>query len=207
MRVLTIDREYGCGASIIAERLADHLGWRLLDQSLTMEIAKTAKVAPEVARRCDERLDPWPRRLAKTLWQEDARRFPPTEPVALDTDCTVSIVRILIEDAARHGNCIIVGRGAPYLLHNRKDAFHLFLYASWEEKIRRVVRSGKTRSEAEALVETVDRARADFNKHYFGKEWPNRHLYHLMINTATGNDNVIAIVLNTICACDTVKNP
>lgn len=207
MRVLTIDREYGCGARIIAERLADHLGWTLWGQSLTTEIAKTAKVAPEAARRCDERLDPWLHRLAKTFWHGYARSFSPTQPGALDTDCMVSMVQLVIEDAARHGNCVIVGRGAPYFLRDRKDAFHVFLFAPWEEKIRRLVRSGKTQSEAEELVETVDRERADFIKHYFGKEWPDRQLYDLMINTAIGDDNVIAIVLNTMRVRDAVKNP
>ena len=206
MRVLTMDREYGCGAPIIAKRLADHLGWTLWDELLITEIAKTAKVAPEAARRCDERLDPWLHRSAKTFWQGYARGFSPTQPGALDTDCMVSMVQLVIEDTARHGNCVIVGRGAPYLLRDRKDAFHVFLFAPWEEKIRRLVRSGKTQSEAEKLVETVDRERADFIKHYFGKEWPNRQLYHLMINTAIGDDNVIAIVLNTMRARDTVKN-
>jgi cytidylate kinase-like protein len=207
MRVLTIDREYGCGAPIIAERLADHLGWALWDQSLTTEIVKTAKVAPEAARRCDERLDAWLHRLAKTFWHGYARSFSPTEPGAFDTDCMVSMVQLVIEDAARHGNCVIVGRGAPYLLRDRKDAFHVFLFAPWEEKIRRLVHSGKTQSEAEELLETVDRERADFIKHYFGKEWPDHQLYHLGINTAIGDDNVIAIVLNTMHACDAVRNP
>jgi len=207
MRVLTIDREYGCGARIIAERLAGHLGWTLWGQSLTTEIAKTAKVAPEAAQRCDERLDPWLHRLAKTFWHGYARSFSPTQPGVLDTDCMVSMVQLVIEDAARHGNCVIVGRGAPYFLRDRKDAFHVFLFAPWEEKIRRLVRSGKTQSEAEELVETVDRERADFIKHYFGKEWPDRQLYDLMINTAIGDDNVIAIVLNTMRARDAVKNP
>ena len=202
-----MDREYGCGAPIIAKRLADHLGWTLWDELLITEIAKTARVAPEAARRCDERLDPWLHRSAKTFWQGYARGFSPTQPGALDTDCMVSMVQLVIEDAARHGNCVIVGRGAPYLLRDRKDAFHVFLFAPWKEKIRRLVHSGKTQSEAEELLETVDRERADFIKHYFGMEWPDRQLYHLGINTAIGDDNVIAIVLNTMHACDAVRNP
>lgn len=208
MRILTIEREYGCGAPIIAERLADELGWKLWDQSLTAEIAKIAKVAPEAARRCDERLDPWLYRLAKTFWRGSYERsLPLPDPGAFDTDCMVSMVRQVIEDAAKQGNCVIVGRGAPYFLHDRKDVFNVFLFAPWEEKIRRLVLSGKTQSEAEELVETVDRERADFIKHYFGKEWPNRQLYDLMINTAIGDNNVIAIILNTMRARAAVTNP
>ena len=104
MRILTVEREYGCGAPIIAERLADELGWKLWDQSLTAEIAKIAKVAPEAARRCDERLDPWLYRLAKTFWRGSYERsLPLPDPGAFDTDCMVSMVRQVIEDAAKQG--------------------------------------------------------------------------------------------------------
>ena len=44
-RVITIEREYGCGAAEIARRLSDRLGWKLFDQSLTQEIARLARIA------------------------------------------------------------------------------------------------------------------------------------------------------------------
>jgi hypothetical protein len=42
IRIITIEREYGCGAADIAKLLAERLGWRLWDQDLTSEIAKPA---------------------------------------------------------------------------------------------------------------------------------------------------------------------
>ena len=45
-RVITIEREYGCGAPAIAAELADHLGWKLWDRLLTEEIARLANVEP-----------------------------------------------------------------------------------------------------------------------------------------------------------------
>ncbi len=45
--------------------------------------------------------------------------------------------------------------------------------------------------DAEELVDTVDRERILFVKHYFGADWPTRSLYHVMINTAVGDENVI----------------
>src|SRR2546423_10396064 len=38
IRTITIEREYGCGAAQIAEKLASRLGWKLWDQQLTQEI-------------------------------------------------------------------------------------------------------------------------------------------------------------------------
>ena len=65
-----------------------------------------------------------------------------------------------------------------------------------EEKIRRVRELGKTEAEAVELVEAIDQERATFVKKYFGKEWPSRHLYHLMINSAVGDDVVVRTILD-----------
>ena len=56
----------------------------------------------------------------------------------LDADSMVVFMQRVIEGAAAAGQCVIVGRGAPYLLRGRKDTFHTFVYAPLEEKIRRV---------------------------------------------------------------------
>ena len=56
-RLITIEREYGCGAAAIAAQLADHLGWKLWDHLLTEEIARLAHVDPSAVKRCDERMD------------------------------------------------------------------------------------------------------------------------------------------------------
>jgi hypothetical protein len=41
-----------------------------------------------------------------------------------DADTMVALMQRVIERAASHENCVIVGRGAPYFLRNRQDAFH-----------------------------------------------------------------------------------
>ena len=71
---------------------------------------------------------------------------------------------------------MIVGRGSQHFLRDRNDALRFFLYASKAEKVRRLITEGKNNSEAEELVDTVDRERADFIKAYFHAEWPNRSI-------------------------------
>ena len=66
------------------------------------------------------------------------------------------------------------------------------------EKLNRLLQDECTKSEAEDLVDTVDRERIAFVKHYFDADWPTRSLYHLMINTAVGNESVIQTILNTM---------
>jgi cytidylate kinase len=89
-----------------------------------------------------------------------------------------------------------VGRGGPFFLREREDTFRVFTYAPHDEKIRRVVAMGKSRAEAEDLVENVDKERIAYIKHYFNADWPTRSLYHLMINTVVGDENVIATIMN-----------
>jgi cytidylate kinase len=91
---------------------------------------------------------------------------------------------------------VIVGRGAPYFLRERCDTFHVFLYAPRAEKLRRIQDKGVRLQEAEELVDTVDRERILFVKHYFGADWPTRSLYHVMLNTSVGDENVIETVLH-----------
>ena len=78
------------------------------------------------------------------------------------------------------------------------QAFHVFLYAPRAEKIRRLLADGLTRSEAEDQVNSVDRERIAFVKHYFDADWPTRSLYHIMMNTAVGNEAVIENILHTM---------
>jgi cytidylate kinase len=99
---------------------------------------------------------------------------------------------------AREGNAVVVGRGGPYFLRQHPDAFHVFLFAPRAEKIRRTVVDGHTEEEAEELVDSVDRERMAYVKHYFDADWPTRSLYHVMINTAVGDEPVIQTILDTM---------
>ena len=49
-----------------------------------------------------------------------------------------------------------------------------------------------------SLAETVDRDRAAFIKQYFGVEWPDRHRFHLMINSAIGEATAVEAILNGV---------
>src|SRR5207248_1112138 len=99
-------------------------------------------------------------------------------------------------------SCVIVGRGAPYFLRERSDAFHVFLYASRTEKLRRLQATGMKVKEAEEQLDSVDRDRIEFVKRYFGADWPTRCLYHLMVNTAIGNEAATSLILNSIRLLD-----
>jgi cytidylate kinase len=197
MRIITVEREYGSGGARIAEKLARRLGWKLWDTELTQEIARRAHINPEAAARHDERVDPLLYRLFKVFARgSHERALPIGEGQSFDTDSMVKLLGSVIEEVAESGNSVIVGRGSPYILRNRPDAFHIFVFAPLEEKIRRVRTLGKSEAEARELVETIDKERAQFIKRYFGADWPCRQLYDLMINSDRGDEYVIDTILN-----------
>lgn len=206
IKIITIEREYGSGGAAIAQKLAERLGWKLWDQALTGEIARLAKVDPAVVARSEERCDHLFYRLLKVYLRGSFERSLPVREVErFDADAMVSLMERVTEEAASAGNCIFVGRGSPYFLRNREDAFHVFVYAPPAEKIRRLRAIGKSEAEAFELLDSIDRERAAFIKKYFGKDWPNRHLYHLMINTQVGDDIVLQMILSEIEALNEIS--
>jgi cytidylate kinase len=198
-RIVTLEREFGSGGGGIAAELARRLGWKLWDQQLTCEIAKRAEVTEAAVALCDERVDGRLYRLAKTFWRGSYERSMSfANSRAFDTDRMIAMMEEIAGNIAEQGNAVIVGRGAPYFLRDRKDTFRVFTYASYDEKIRRVLAMGRKRDEAEDLVNNVDKERIAYIKHYFNADWPTRSLYHLMINTEVGDENVIATILDSM---------
>jgi cytidylate kinase len=198
-RLVTVEREFGCGAGSIAAQLADHLGWKLWDHLLTEEIARLANVDQSTVRRCDERMDSRLHRLAKSFWRGSyERNSAALGSQVFDMDCMMRMMEETMNKIAREGNAVIVGRGAPYFMRERPDAFQVFLYAPRAEKIRRTIAEGHTEDEAVEQVDSVDRERMAYVKHYFNADWPTRSLYHLMLNTAVGNEPVIQTILDTM---------
>jgi cytidylate kinase len=199
IRIIVIEREYGAGAPTIAGALATRLGWKLWDRELTAEIARIAQVDPEAATRCDERCDTLLHRLAKTFWRGSYERaMPLVESGVFDTDTLVELSEQVVTRLAEAGNCIIVGRGAPYFLRERADVFSVMLYADHEEKLRRLMSDGMPRDQAEEGIANVDRDRAAFVRQYFGLTWPDRTLYRMWVNTGIGDAAVVDVILHAI---------
>ena len=199
IRVLTLEREYGSGGAVIAEKLAKRLGWKLWDQLLTEEIARRLDCDCRAVEDHQERRDPAYYRLLKAFMRgsfEGSLNAPRLKMV--DTDCVRQVVEQILPGIADAGNCVIVGRGSAYYLGGRPEAFHVFIYAPFRERVRRLQATGQSEKEAIEAAETVDRDRADFIKQYFDVEWPGRHRFHLMVNSALGEDVAVEIILDAL---------
>lgn len=200
IKVITIDREYGSGAPAIAEKVAQQRGWTLWDQSLTCEIAKAAKCDRSAIEGREEKKDSLPYRFLKSYITGGFEGTPNTGKLeVLDADTLKHFTQRVVRRVASEGQCVIVGRGSAYFLQDMPGVFHVFLYATREDKIRRLHKEGKSWSEAEQLVRTIDHERAAFVKHHYGKCWPDRYLFNLMVNT-TGGENAAVDIINQAVA-------
>jgi len=196
INVLTIEREYGSGGSAIAQKVAARLGWKLWDQLLTDEIARWLECDRRQVERHEEQRDSFHYRLLKAFMRGsfEGSVNAPRMKIA-DAEGIRGMAEKLIRKAAAEGNAVIVGRGSAYDLRDHPDAFHVCIYAPFEEKVRRLQSQGKSQEEAIELVETVDRDRAAFIKQHFGVDFPSRHFFHLMINSTMGEEAAVQTII------------
>ena len=199
IKIITIEREYGSGGGEIAQLVAQQLGWKLWDQLLTEEIAKLANCPRAVVEVREERSDPLYYRLFKSFLRGSYEGSLNAHKLnVIDSESILNITRRVVEQVSKEGNSVLVGRGSQHFLRDRQDTLRVFLYAPREDKVRRVIDRGKSQVEAEQLVDTVDRERKDFIQKYFGVEWPDRGVYHTMINTTIGNRAVADMILDFV---------
>lgn len=195
IKIITVEREYGSGGGEVAQLLSERLGWKLWDHLLTEEIARLANCPKAVVEVREERNDPLYYRLFKSFLRGSYEGSINAYKLKLvDSETILKLTERVVRHAAGKGNCVIVGRGSQHFLEDNPETLRVFLYAAREDKVRRVMAGGKTESEAQELVDTVDRDRVDFIQRYFGVEWPTRSLFHIMLNTSLGE----AIAVQTI---------
>jgi len=196
--VITVSREYGSGGGMIAEMLAQRLGWRLVDKSLVTEVARRAQIDPATAARFLESTDPWFHRLVKSLWQGGYEGLATTVDTSIiDSEAMARIGGEVIREAASLRQCVIVGRGSQCILRHRKDAFHVSVFGPRNEKIQRLRESPAAGTDAERAMDEMDRRRAAYIDRFFGEDWKDRRLYHLVVSSVLG----LETVTNTIvCA-------
>jgi hypothetical protein len=196
INILTMEREYGCGGGEIARKIADRLGWKLWDELLTCEIARLSDCDQAEVRCLEERVDPLYYRMFKSILRGSFEGSQHVDRLRLlDADSVLRITRQVVESAAAEGNCVIVGRGSQHFLRDRPATLRIFLYASRQAKVRRLRSQGIAGSEAEHLVDTVDREHSAFVEKYFDIQWPNPPTYHAMFNTDLGEERVIQAIL------------
>ena len=200
IRVITVSREFGSGGSEIARIVAERLQWKLIDDPLVADIAKRANISPDLARRYDECVDPWFHRMCKALWRGGYEGvISRGELNAFDAEAMADLWTRVIRESAALGQCVIVGRGGQCLLQGRNDVFHVSVFANMDDRVRNL--RGPLRqhvpagSNPKSMAEESDQRRAQYVRRYFGEDWKDHHLYHMVINSAVGIEAAATAIL------------
>ncbi|HGM3456994.1 TPA: cytidylate kinase family protein [Clostridioides difficile] len=107
----------------------------------------------------------------------------------------------IIKKIAENGSCVIVGRAADYVLNGHADMIRIFIYASKEYKISRIMEIyGDSSEEAENNICRADEARATYYKNISGNQWGQHSNYDLLINSSIGIEKTANIILQYIAS-------
>lgn len=193
-RAVTISRQAGCGAVLVAERLAHYLQqhsppeagtWTVFDRELMDKVL------------ADHNL---PKYLAKFLPEDHTSQIedtladlfgvhPPAQKVVQQTAETIL-------QLAELGSAIIIGRAGNIVTGKLPNVLHVRLVASLEDRIERICRDDqKTPAEARRFCLEEEQARTRYVRTYFNADINNALLYHLVINTSRmGCENAARII-------------
>jgi cytidylate kinase len=196
-RVLTVSREYGSGGARVARLIAERLRWKLFDAALIAEVARAAHVDISAARENDERVDSWLHQFNKAgcCAAVAAAGAMPGDTDWFDAETMAALTRGVIERAAGQGRCVIVGRGSQCILGGRPDAFHVFVYASKESRLRRLLARLPETADIEAEMRRVDEERAQYIDRFYRRFWRDPRLYNLMISSDAGEAETAGTIL------------
>jgi len=175
MTVITISREYGSGGDQLAEKVAQALGYHLVDKAFVSAVL------------CQYGLTEFDSEYEKQpgFWE------------GFDTEKAerrVTMVRMLnqvVRAVARHGNVVILGRSGYAILAGLADVLHVRLQAPLDDRIE-LVRNATNVSllEATALVKENDKMRKAFVESFYRVPWESALAFDIALNTSRVPVNV-----------------
>jgi len=199
--IITISRQFGAGGSLVARRVAEALGWRVVDNELIAEVARRAGLAPEEVAQKEERAPGFVERLTRALARSVPELFsgagekvPEPEEAAI-----VKVTERVVAELAAAGRVVMVGRAGAAVLSARgqHDALHVKLVAPRELRIDAVMRrQGLAREAATALLQETDANRARYVKQNYQRDWDDATNYDMVLNTGSlGSDGAARVIV------------
>lgn len=201
MRAITISREYGSGGGEIASRLAERLGWRLVDHEVVKQIAQRLGVEEEDAAAHDEHAESWVMQFLTTMQGVGPMvalpsnlSFPPTEA------SYTRALRDVVNGAVLAGQSVIVGRGSQIILRNRRDTLHVRIVAPLEQRIAYVMlRESLSHAEAQQRITQRDQERRRYLINNYRHTPDDAHLYDITLNTSVLDlDSCVELIVHAL---------
>ncbi|MGK5092520.1 cytidylate kinase-like family protein [Deltaproteobacteria bacterium TL4] len=176
---VTISREYGCQAYLVAEILQKRLlekskgsQWIVLDRELLEKIANESGISRSDIERVGDVNPVFQSMISMFMGQHRAEQFE-----------VFSYVKQAVRHFAKAGNSIIIGRGGAALTQDLPNCTHILLTAPLEFRIKNVMKNlNLDRAEAEEQIVTRQQQRENFIKNFTKNDPRDSTLYHAVIN-------------------------
>lgn len=164
--IITINREYGSGGRYIGKIIANTLDIPFYDKEIIIEAASNSGLSEKYISDGEQT-----KKNLNGIYNSDDQIFL-AEAKA-------------INDLAKKGSCVIVGRCADYVLENKKNVVHIFLYSSKEDKINRAVKYYHIdKNQALKEINKINKERAKHYKYYTNREWKSFDNYDIALNVS-----------------------
>jgi cytidylate kinase len=195
MPVITIGRQFGAGGSTVGHMLAAALRIDVLESQIIDHVAKRLELPKEEVEAEDEQPGSLLARLLVALGSASTEPLLPRETPAWNppnTDPTfdtrkavLQITQQVINEAAREGNCVIIGRGGAYILAEHPEVLHVFLRAAETVRIKTIMERFGITSEEEARkrLRRTDENWTAYIKQVYGHDRNHPAHYDLVIDT------------------------
>lgn len=199
--IVTISRMFGSGGSDIAARVAQRLGWTLLDNAVVDAVAERMGLPRSEVSKMEERVPSLVERIAASLRMSTPEYAVPVSDATLvetTEERVVEMTKRVMREAVQQGNAVLVGRGAQCMLADRPDALHVFCYAPVKSLVDyAIAHRGVDPSKAEHEVIRMNKQREQYVKRHWGRDWKSFENYHLCLDTARlGLENAADLVVH-----------
>lgn len=198
-KIITVGREFGSGGRELGRYIAELLGCAYYDREIIAEIAKRTSLSETYIQHITEHkpIIPFPIHTGRTFW-------------AMIPDYGQNVQKEqhdIIREMAGKSDCVIVGRGADYILREM-NPYRLFVYSDMDSKIKRCQQndsadyekgSSLTEKELRRRIEEINKARAEYYEFYTGQRWGDKVNYDLCINTARHDIKALAEAVTRLC--------
>ena len=196
--IITIGRQYGSGGRYVATLLAERLGIPYYDKGLLAEISKDSGICKELLEEHDEKKT---RSFLLSMMSGTQPYVESSMYMDMPMNHRIFLAQFdTIRRIASEGPCVIVGRCADYVLRDEPRVLNVFIKASQEERIRRVVKYyGVDPLKAEEMLRKADKQRASYYNYYATNTWGDVNNYDLCLDTGTlGIDGTVDMIAKAV---------
>lgn len=183
---ITISRQYAAGGSEVARLVAGALDWTVVDDAFIDRLSERSGLTPDDVASLEERVPTFLERLA----QSSALSFPEylaSTPGVLEEPGELKLAKLsrqLVSELGRRDRMIFVGRACAAVLARATDSLHVRLVASESYRLRHAIEQlGVAEEDAQGILDTTDRNRESYHREFYGRDWSDPVLYHMVLNT------------------------